>query len=378
MIRCARLELTGFRNYEGLAIDIPPGGCLLVGPNGSGKSNLLEALQLLAVGRGANPSGGAELIRIDKQGIRADFARVGGTMESSPSPDCQLEVVIAAPAGGRSGQVDRRFRIDGQIVPRRSLLGRLPLVRFDPRDMDLITGRPADRRRFVNRSIGQADQYYVSALAEYERARRHRNALLKALRDGKSADPGQLDHWDGLLAAHGEILTAARINWLEQITLLAQDLFSRLAKGPQNLELVFQPSVSLDTPHALACAYQAGRNRELAFGATLFGPHRDDFQMRFDNHPASSYASRGQQRLGLLCLKLALLKWLTDQLGSTPVLSLDDVYSELDPDHRSLLTENLPLDCQLFLASADDRQVPPSIADRCRRFLVREGDARSN
>lgn len=345
----------------------------MVGPNGSGKSNLLEAIQLLSAGRGVNPSGGLELIRVDDQGERAGFARVRGRVGAQERRPAVLEMVIA-PLG--SGRVSRRAWIEGQMRPRRELLGRLPLVQFDPRDIELVSGQPASRRRFANWAIGQAEPEYVAALADYERARRQRNALLRELAIKPGADVGQLDYWDGLLVEHGEKLIAARESWLTQVGNHAREIYSDLACGPGDLALIYRPAVSGSEPGALAEAFRHMRQRELAVGATLAGPHRDDFQIRLGRHAASSYGSRGQQRLAVLCIKLGLLRWLSEKLGATPVLALDDIFSELDPEHRLLLSRQLPVDAQLFLASADPDQVPADLADRCQVYEVSDGNAR--
>ncbi len=370
---CELLGLDGFRNYHNLEITPPPGGCLLVGPNGSGKSNLLEAIQLLSAGRGVNPSGGLELIRVDDQGERAGFARVRGRVGAQERRPAVLEMVIA-PLG--SGRVSRRAWIGGQMRPRRELLGRLPLVQFDPRDIELVSGQPATRRRFANWAIGQAEPEYVAALADYERARRQRNALLRELAIKPGADVGQLDYWDGLLVEHGEKLIAARESWLTQVGNHAREIYSDLTRVPGDLALIYRPAVSGSEPGALAEAFRHMRQRELAVGATLAGPHRDDFQIRLGGHAASSYGSRGQQRLAVLCIKLGLLRWLSEKLGATPVLALDDIFSELDPEHRLLLSRQLPVDAQLFLASADPDQVPADLADRCQVYEVSDGNAR--
>ncbi len=374
VVLCEWLDLTGFRNYHRLTLEPPAGGCLFIGPNGAGKSNLLEAIGLVSAGRGGNPSAGLELIRIGVDGDRADFARVRARVAAADLLPQLLEMVIAPGEGGR---VTRRAWIAGRMRPRRELIGRLPLVQFEPRDLELVNGQPAARRRFANWAIGQADAEYVAALADYERARRQRNALLRALALAPGQDPDRLDYWDGLLDQHGGILVRARSAWLEQLTLRAQAHFERLARGPRSVGLEYRPALANLEPGALAEALQRTRQREIAVGMTLLGPHRDDFRVHVDNRLASQFASRGQQRLAVLCVKLALLDWLTEQIGRTPVLALDEVFSELDSHHRGQLAEILPEDGQLFMAAADRTLIPTGLAERCRPFELDAGDVRA-
>ena len=369
-VLCEWLDLTGFRNYHRLTLEPPAGGCLFIGPNGTGKSNLLEAIGLVSAGRGSNPAAGLELIRIGAEGDRADFARVRVRVVGDDRLPQLLEMVVAPGDGGR---VSRRAWIGGRLRPRRELIGRLPLVQFEPRDLELIGGQPAARRRFANWAIGQADITYVAALSDYERARRQRNALLRELALSPGKDPDRLDYWDKLMDEHGGVLVRARAAWLDQLTHRAQAHFERLARGARSIALEYRPALSNLDAGALAEALQRMRQREIAVGTSLVGPHRDDFRIHVDHRPASQFASRGQQRLAVLCIKLALLDWLTERIGQTPVLALDEVFSELDSHHRSQLSEILPADAQLFLAAADRALVPAGLAERCRPFELADG-----
>lgn len=372
-VLCHLLDLTGFRNYQRLALEPPAGGCLFVGPNGAGKSNLLEAIGLVSAGRGGSPSAGLELIRVSPEGERADFARVRARVGGGDRLPQLLEMVVAPGEGGR---VSRRAWIEGRMRPRRDLIGRLPLVQFEPRDLELVGGQPAARRRFANWAIGQADSEYVAALGDFERARRQRNALLRELALGPGRDPERLDYWDDLLDTHGGVLARARAGWLEQMSTRAQAHFGRLARGPKQVGLEYRPALPDLEPGSLAEALRRTRQREIAVGSTLIGPHRDDFRIRVDGRPAARFASRGQQRLAVLCVKLALLDWLTERIGQTPVLSLDEVFSELDPHHRSQLAEILPAEAQLFLAAADRGLVPDALAERCQTCELADGEVR--
>ena len=373
-VLCQWLDLTGFRNYHHLTLEPDPGGCLFIGPNGAGKSNLLEAVGLVSAGRGANPSAGLELIRFSQEGERADFARVRARVAVGDRLPQLLEMVVAPGEGGR---ISRRAWIEGRMRPRRDLIGRLPLVQFEPRDLELVGGQPAARRRFANWAIGQADGEYVAALGDFERARRQRNALLRELALGPGKDPERLDYWDELLDTHGGILVRARSGWLEQMSTRAQAHFARLARGPRLVSLEYRPALSDLEEGSLAEALRRTRQREIAVGTTLVGPHRDDFRIHVDGRPAAQFASRGQQRLAVLCLKLALLDWLTEQIGQTPVLSLDEVFSELDPHHRGQLAEILPDGAQLFLAAADRDLVPDALVERCQPFELGDGQVRA-
>jgi len=203
-------------------------------------------------------------------------------------------------------------------------VGRLVSVMFRPEDLRLIEGSPGRRRQFLDEILIQSDSNYARCLTAYERALRSRNRLLRAIREGE-ATRQQLSFWDQAVIKNGNILTERRREYLDYLTRVETSF------GRYKLEYEYS------TVSAARLAQYA--REEVAAGHTLVGPHKDDFlvnevmndEFRKNLH---SFGSRGEQRLGVLFLKIASMKYLEKKLGVRPILLLDDVFSELDDEHR--------------------------------------------
>ncbi len=367
---CKSLELLDFRNFARLSLDFPDGLVAVLGRNAQGKSNLLEALLALASGRGRSHRLLAELI-LTTGGTARPFARIRAEI-SAGDRQTRLELVFAfAPdSDGEPGRrASRRVVVDGK--PRRvsSLLGHLNAVHFSPDDIDLLSGSPAERRRFLDVSISQVDPNYVRDLVDYGRVVSQRNALLRELRERRGA-VDSLEFWDGKLMELGGRLVLTRGQFIEALDREASLAYRELAGDHKSLSVEY----STTGGESLSSLPEI-RNREIERGQTLLGPHRDDLEITVDQQSAAAFASRGQQRLIVLSLRLAELEWLSRAAGETPVLLLDDIFSELDPGHREAVIARIPNAAQVFITAADDAQAPVDFRGRAAVLRVNEGNA---
>jgi len=374
-VYCRRLELVDFRSFAGLELDLPAGPVLVLGRNAQGKSNLLEALLALASGRGRSHRTLAELIRT-VDGVPRPFARIRAEVAAKDRAT-RLELVFALnpTEDGQPGRrASRRVVVDGK--PRRAseLLGQLNAVHFSPDDIDLLGGAPAERRRFLDVAISQVDRDYVRDLVDYGRVLSQRNALLRDLRERGGGGEG-LEFWDGKLVELGGRIVATRQRFVVGLNDSGAAAYRELA-GPDE---------SLRVEYGLAGADEDGglpldslaelRGREIQRGQTLVGPHRDDVEMLVDGQPAAAFASRGQQRLVVLSLRLAEMEWLGEAAGEPPVLLLDDIFSELDPEHREAVIARMPAGAQVLVTAADDAQAPAAFRNDAAVLRVRAGHA---
>jgi DNA replication and repair protein RecF len=238
----------------------------------------------------------------------------------------------------------KRFEING--VPKRmtDFAGNLRAVLFGPRDMDLVTGSPGIRRRYLDFVISQADREYRRNLVSYEKGIRQRNKLLELIREG-TAVRSQLFFWDKLLIKNGEYITLKRGEYLEIMNNVQFKIYNS----------VYDKSIISEQ------RLMQYEKEEVAAGVTLVGPHRDDFKVMMEGRDVSKYGSRGEQRMAILWLKEAELDYLTLDL-ELPVLLLDDIFSELDHQHRKQVTETLNKHCksggQVIMTTADKHMMP--------------------
>lgn len=370
----ALLTVEEFRIYERLELALPPEGLRIVGRNASGKTSLLEAVVLLATTRSPRTSKERDAVRWESGenfGVNP-YARLGAHVVTGERRR-HLEISLELPEG--TARIARkRFRVDGRSVRAHDMVGMLRTVLFSPEDVQLVTGAPVERRRQMDILISQIDRSYMRALSRYGKVVSQRNGLLRTFSrdrvDPRSREAvSQLSFWDEELVSAGSEIVAGRVVALADLGHLVAARSQFLISNRQ-IGITYRPSVNLpvwdndvyDRPSGLVQRVQAAflgqleqvRAEEFRRGTTVVGPHRDDFLMVLDGRPLDAFGSRGQQRLGVIALKLSEGDMITNRTGERPVVLLDDVLSELDKVHRELLLDALSAEnCQVLVTSAD-------------------------
>jgi DNA replication and repair protein RecF len=322
------LWLTDFRNYAGAEVALAPGLTALVGANGEGKSNLLEALAWLTTLSSFRGAPTEALIRTGAEAavVRADAERDGRDL----LVEAQLQ---------QSGR--NRVQVNRQPLRRaRDLLGSLRATVFTPDDLEIVKGGPGGRRRYLDDVLVARSPRDDALRAEVDKVLKQRNALLKQC--GGRLDEGAaftLDVWDHKLAEAGGALAEARVALLDRMQPTLAATYDALARRPALV------SGTYDAPwraEGLAAALARARRDDVRRGVSTVGPHRDELQLTIGGQPARTHASQGEQRTLALALRLAAHRVITDETGTPPILMLDDVFSELDPDRSAALLANLP------------------------------------
>lgn len=358
------LELTEFRSFRELRLEVPGAGFRAIGANASGKSTLLEAIAMLATTRSPRTSSERELAnwRSGEAFGLAPYARVRGEFTRADGPH-SVALGLAVDEGGRSG-LRKSVQFDDQPARAIDVVGHLKTVLFSPEDVELMAGSPGGRRRYLDLGMSQARRPYLRGLSRYTRVLEQRNGLLRALaREGGSGASRRADRelpfWDEELTASAAVVLAERRMYVAKLNELAQEHFARLT-GLDSLTIRylmhrdptqdaweaptrFDDAASLALQQSLSASFgralREARAEELRRGVTAVGPHRDDLLFELGGVDLGKFGSRGQQRLALIAAKLAEVDILRHAAGEYPVLLLDDVLSELDPYHRSLLIE---------------------------------------
>ena len=329
-----------------------PGPQLVHGPNAAGKTSLLEAIVLLAWGRSHRTTAEGELVRWGQELARIE-ARVG-RLDTAPEQRDAIEVALVRTA---SGGARKRIRVNGIARRAGALAGTLRTVLFAPEDMVLVSGSPSLRREAIDALAGQRSPGYARDLATYGRALQQRNGLLRLIREEQAA-PDELKFWDAQLLEAG---TAVREERHRLLAALAGPLAAAHAEiapdeaAAGRLEAVYTTNAPQrdgeSVRDALARRLAETADKEVWNGTTLIGPHRDDLTFEMGGRPLASFASRGQQRTAILAFKLAELDLLTALDGRPPLLLLDDVFSELDPERRAHLVRRIAALPQAFVTT---------------------------
>jgi DNA replication and repair protein RecF len=344
-----KLALQNFRNFTNQNWDFGR-TTIFVGPNGSGKTSIVEAINLLATGDSFRATHVEEMIRLE-----AELSRVQGLFSLSneedllgekkeaAADDLKLEVMLTrGMVAGRRSQY-RLFTVNDVRRRRKDFVKNLSVVVFRPEDLRLIEGSPSRRRLFLDQALSMLDWEYQRALQQYEQTLKRRNLLLQKVREGEESK-GILSFWNTNLLEHGKFLQRERSHFVD---------FIREVIFPFELNIEYLPSLINEE------RLKKYADQEIVVGHTLIGPHKDDFLVKFslpekgiEDLSLLAYGSRGQQRLGVLWLKIAELQFLHSRIDYQPLLLLDDIMSELDYSSKAMVLSLLE-NYQVVLTTAD-------------------------
>jgi DNA replication and repair protein RecF len=362
-MRLVSLSIRDFRNLAAVDLEPSPRATILLGENGQGKTNVLEAVYLLTTLKPLRAARLAELVRFgeERAQVAADFDGPGGVRRAA----------VLVQAGGRTAFLDGKpqDRLDAYFDG-------LAAVCFAPDDLLLVKAGPEGRRRFVDRAAFNRWPAVLGEVREFVRALRARNAALRTA-------PADVE------ASFRAPLVRAAARLLVRRRALVAELAPRVARafaeisGPDapGAVLAYRPSAGMSVEGgedelaarlAEILAQRLARDREKGF--TSAGPHADDLTLSLDGRGARLYGSQGQQRALVLALKIAEIENLRSVLGRPPLLLLDDVSSELDPEkNRYLLGYLAALPAQVFLTSTDRRLLEPAAGAESAFFRVEKG-----
>lgn len=332
------LQLIHFRNYTHSLFSFKEGVNVIEGPNGIGKTNLLEALFYLSTGRSFRTTHPKELIQEGASFFSIEVVFLKNRVRQS------LKVTF----DGKKRKIEHNGNAS-------HLLGILPSVLYSPRDIEFISGAPADRRRLFNLYIAQYDRTYVEHLFRYDKAMRQRNELLR-LKTTTS-----IDLWEADMDKSALYLKEARLKMLNELPL-------KTTIDPilnQSFALTYAPSWNGSLKEVL----REKRDRELFLGSTLYGPHRDDYILSLKSKEVKAFASEGEKRMVMVLFRLAKWRSLEKRLGYAPLFGIDDFGIHLDATRKEQLEKLLEEIPQLFLTTPSSTLLtslkPSHLIDLC-------------
>lgn len=317
----ARLDIHAVRNIERARLDLSPGVSLITGDNGSGKTSLLEAIWLLGTGRSFRSNRMAPVIRYGE-----DAATVYGEIVNQHGHRTALGVTRE-----RSGGV--QIKVAGAYVRTASALAEaLPVQLINPDSVELVTGAPVRRRRFLDWGMFHVEHGFLATWKSFRRGLEQRNALL---RRGSAATRSELDAWENRLGQDAEVLDRQRRT---AVTALAERTETALLElgGPEGVELRYLAGWDRSEP-SLRAVLLAQRESDRQQGYTRSGPQRADLKLVVGGRPASEALSRGQQKILACALLVAQGRWLTEVTSKQGIYLVDDLPAELDREHRERL-----------------------------------------
>jgi DNA replication and repair protein RecF len=398
------LSLTNFRSYRRLELALPAGPTLLYGANAQGKTNLLEAIYYLATTRSQHAEQDSQLLNWDlgvEDGPLSVGRLVGHVVRGDG--DRLLEMRLIQEQQAAQASFRREALVNRRKVRLMDLLGNLRVVLFLPQDVQMVTGPPSERRRYMDITLCQTDPHYCRTLSRYNKLLEQRNAVLRRIADeGRGHD--LLPIYSEKLAEMGGYLFARRASFLAALAREARTIhYEALTEGLETLRLRYLPRLESDEyangagseehqdewAHWLEKADQAAaakrfrqsletaRSRDIARGRTTVGPQRDDWTFLVNGRNLASFGSRGQQRTAVLALKMAESNWMRAETGDTPVLLLDEVVAELDERRSTLILDYIRQSTQAILTATDPAMFSPTFLQEAHALHVTGGQVES-
>lgn len=319
------VALSHFRNYDDLYMEFDKGTNILYGDNAQGKTNVLESIYVSGTTKSHKGSKDRELIQFGQE-------------------EAHIRTIVEK--GGLDYQIDMHLKknkskgiaINRMPIKRASeLFGILNIVFFSPEDLNIIKNGPSERRRFLDVELCQLDKIYLYNLTKYNKVLNQRNRLLKDI----SFRPELLDTlavWDMQLIEYGRKIIRARKEFVEELNGIVYEIHKKISGNKEELVLKYEPDVLEEN---LEQELARCREKDLKFGQTSVGPHRDDLCFMIQEIDVRKFGSQGQQRSCALSLKLSEIELVKKSIRETPVLILDDVLSELDSNRQNFLLNSI-------------------------------------
>ncbi len=327
------IHVKNFRLYDDLKTTFNSGINIVVGDNAQGKTSLIEAIYTLCLTKSHKSSTDHNLIQHQQ-----DFAKIYAKGHHEDRA-VSLELILS-----KDGKKARYNQIEFKRLS--DYIGKMNAVMFAPEDLNLIKGSPSERRRFIDLELSQLDRHYVYYLNQYRKQLKERNEHLKNLQKKKSTDLTLLSVLSEQLSQSAEKIVKKRQAFIEQLAKTAKEIYFKLS-NEDILKIYYEPSVDKDFLNAL----QARQQQDIALGTTTVGPHRDDCGFYFAAMPVKNVASQGQIRSVALALKMAVVKLLNTYHDITPIILLDDVFSELDNHRQQSILSMLDKTAQIFITT---------------------------
>ena len=343
-VKC--LKLMNFRNYNQLSLTFSDQYNVLYGENAQGKTNILEAVFLCATGRSHRTSKDTEMIQFS-----AEKASVELVLFKPDFGEIKIEIEL-----GASGRKKVKLN-EVQLKRMGDIMGHLNCVIFSPEDLNIIKDEPQQRRRFLDMFISQIRPAYFFDLQQYIGTMRHRNVLLKQIREERNRGTYQspnlstLDVWDEQLSLLGARIMETRKNYINKLAYYTEKNHCEITASKEVSIAKYLPSVKITEEEftggrqiiqdCFLRGLKGGREADISRTSTSVGSHRDDLCFFIDGKNVKLYGSQGQQRTTALALKMAQVDVMKEETGDMPVLLLDDVMSELDRERQDNLILNM-------------------------------------
>jgi DNA replication and repair protein RecF len=353
------LQLSRFRNYNNLFVELDKNVNVFIGDNAQGKTNVLEGIFYCGFAKSHRTSKDKELIKWDEKEALIQL------YVSKSRLDKKIEVKIF-----KEGK--KAININSIKISKISeLVGVFNVVMFSPEDLRIVKDSPGNRRRFLDMELCQLDNKYYYNLVQYNKVLNERNTIIRH----RSVDESMLDIYDEQLVGYGEYIIKKRIDYIDKLNRVGVNIHSEITSYKENIEFKYITQIKdlSSIKNDLRALLSKSRQKDIERHITSIGPHRDDFSISINGIDTRIFGSQGQQRTSVLTIKFASLNIIKEITGEYPVLLLDDVLSELDFMRKKYILSSIK-DVQTIITCTGIEDIKSYLGESAKVFNVKDGE----
>jgi len=359
------ISVVNFRNYDNLELELSPNVNIIYGDNAQGKTNLLESIYFLAMTKSHRSFIDDNLIREGEK-----IAKIDGLV-SNGDFDTNLRIVLST--------ASKKMFVDGNNYKKVSdYVSRMNVIIFYPEDLELVKGGPLVRRRYINLELSQLYSNYMDILNDYKKLIKIKGNYLKGVKSGNKMDDNYYSILNEYIIKRSVPIYIMRKKFIDKINMFASSIFFDLS-GTKGFNIRYKTSISMDDVDSDRIGLELREQSklllsdEIKMGKNLLGPSFDDFEFYIDDMNIKKYGSQGQQRMAVLAIKLSEIEIFKNYLNTSPILLLDDVFSELDSVRKNNLLKYVDSSVQTIITSTDLDNIDSSIVERAKLFNIKNG-----
>lgn len=360
-----KIELHNFRNYESLMTRFYKGINIIYGDNAQGKTNLLESIYVLGLTKSHRSFIDDNLIKNGCESLMIKGIVSGGLF------DKELQITIDNKSKG--------YKIDDNSIKKVSdYISNMNIIIFYPDDLETLKGSPQLRRKYLNTELSQLYNSYYVVLNDYNKLLKMRNEYLKKMFKGQDVDMNYFDIITSYLIEKAIIIYQMRYKFIEKINETCGQIYKDIM-GIEDFHIEYESNMKIDDmkdpklKDKLFEQYKKQLSYEQRVCITTIGPHKDDFNFMVGENNLKLYGSQGQQRIAVLTLKLAEIPIFKKYKETTPILLLDDVFSELSDDKKNNLIKYISKDIQTIITTTELNNLDSKLVKKAKLFKIEQG-----
>ena len=366
ILKLTKLKLTNFRNYSNLNIKFSNNMNIFIGNNAQGKTNLLESIVFLSLTKSHRVGQNPNVVMFNK-----NVCKINGVIKKAD---------IITKLECRIGDKKELFK-NGTIIRKVSdYISNLNVIVFGPDDLDIVKGSPNNRRNLLNIELSQIDKDYLNTYNEFNKILRIRNEYLKMMYSNSLTDKSYLDILTDKFIEKSIYIYQKRNEFINKINESINDNYNLISKG-DNIRVIYENNIHFDNYEVdeirkeMESIIHDNYYKEIKYGMSLYGPHRDDFSFYINDSDIKYYGSQGQQKLAILSFKLSEIDIFEDITLEKPILLLDDIFSEFDIKKRNNLIKYInSKDIQSFITTTDLKNINKRYLDGASIYEVKDGN----